>query len=68
MPYAEASGGFLVVSVLRHSWRSWCSGKRNSPAGSILLSGTGGIDPPNCWERIESWLQVRKSAPVRVHG
>ena len=38
MPYAEASGGFLVVSVLRHSWRPWCSGKRNSPAGSILLS------------------------------
>ena len=38
MPYAEASSGFLAVSVLRHPRRPWCSGKRNSPASSTLLS------------------------------
>ena len=38
MPYAAASGGFLAMSVFRHAWRPWCSGKRNSPASSILLS------------------------------
>ena len=36
--YAQASSGFLVVSVLRQPWRPRCSGKRNSPASSIRLS------------------------------
>ena len=69
LPYAAASGGFLAVSVLRHPWRPKCSGKRNSPASSILLS-------TNHWryrsrrlrERLERGPQVRKGAPVRVHG
>ena len=37
-PYAEVSRAFLVVFALRHPWRLWYSGKRNSPASSILLS------------------------------
>ena len=68
-PYAAASGGFLAVSVLRHAWRPKCSGKRNSPASSILLSTKHWrYRPRRLRERIERCPQVRKSAPVRVHG
>ena len=46
-----------------------CSGKRNSPASSILLSTKHWrYRPRRLRERIERCPQVRKSAPVRVHG
>ena len=69
LPHAAASGGFLAVSVLRHPWRPWCSGKRNSPASSILLSTNHWrYRPHRLRERLERCQQVRKGAPVRVHG
>ena len=68
MPRA-ASGGFLVVIVLRHDWRPPCSGKRSSPSISTCCqSGTDGIDSEDCGERIERCPQVRKNAPMPVHG
>ena len=61
----QASGGFSAVFVLRHPWRPRCSVARQQPR-PCCLSGTDGIDPADCGERIGHCSQVRKSAPTRV--
>ena len=58
--------GSSAVFVLRHPWRPRCSGARKQPR-PCFLSGTDGIGPADCGERIERCSQVRRSAPTRVH-
>ena len=58
---AQASGGFSAVSASRYPWRPRRSVARQQ-SRSGCQSGTDGIDPADCGERIERCPPVRKSA------
>ena len=62
-------GGFLVGFVLQIHWmpRPAASAVRQQSRSAVNQARTASI-PKDCRERMERCPQVRKSAPIPVHG